>query len=306
MDEQPVPPVEDQPAAQPEGEATESGPEPARAPQQRLMRSRHARIIAGVSGGLGEYSGIDPVLIRVALILLAIFGNGIGLLIYLIAWIIIPLEPQHALAAEQEVPAQRGRSGTGALLLGLLLIIIGAIWFIESADIAEVDAQVALACALIAVGGLLVLTLGRFARGPLIGIGIVIAIVLGGTANVDIVPDGSFGDRTERPSTVAELEDSYAQSFGSMTLDFTKLTLPAGTTHVDATTTFGSLEILVPSAVGVRVDASTSFGSVQAFGAEISGVDADRVIQSSNYATAERRLDIKLSSRFGSAEVITR
>lgn len=58
----------------------------------RLYRSRHDRMLAGVCGGLGEYFGIDSSLIRLALVLLIVFG-GTGFLAYLIAWIVVPEEP---------------------------------------------------------------------------------------------------------------------------------------------------------------------------------------------------------------------
>ena len=54
-----------------------------------LYRSEENRIVAGVAGGLGEYFGIDPTIIRVIFVLLTVFG-GSGLLIYLILWLIMP------------------------------------------------------------------------------------------------------------------------------------------------------------------------------------------------------------------------
>ena len=56
---------------------------------KNLYRSRKNRIIAGVCGGLGNYFGIDPVIIRILWLLLILYG-GSGILIYIIAWIIIP------------------------------------------------------------------------------------------------------------------------------------------------------------------------------------------------------------------------
>ncbi|MCL2486253.1 MAG: PspC domain-containing protein [Oscillospiraceae bacterium] len=56
---------------------------------KRLYRSRTNRMIAGVCGGIGEYLNIDPVLIRVVMVILAL-GAGAGLLAYLICAIIIP------------------------------------------------------------------------------------------------------------------------------------------------------------------------------------------------------------------------
>lgn len=60
--------------------------------QKRLYRSRTNRTIFGVCGGLGEYFGIDPILIRLAFILLFLFF-GTGVLAYLILWLIMPEEP---------------------------------------------------------------------------------------------------------------------------------------------------------------------------------------------------------------------
>jgi phage shock protein PspC (stress-responsive transcriptional regulator) len=58
---------------------------------RRLYRHRSNRIIAGVCGGLGEYLGIDPTFVRIFFVLLA-FGNGIGVLVYFLMWIIVPPE----------------------------------------------------------------------------------------------------------------------------------------------------------------------------------------------------------------------
>ena len=60
---------------------------------KRLFRSRSDKVIAGVCGGLGRYFDIDPVLLRVSwVLLLLLFGTG--LLAYLIAWLIMPPEPE--------------------------------------------------------------------------------------------------------------------------------------------------------------------------------------------------------------------
>ena len=58
-------------------------------PTRPLHRSRDERIIAGVAGGLGEHLGVNPWWFRWAFILLAVFG-GVGGLLYLLAWIVIP------------------------------------------------------------------------------------------------------------------------------------------------------------------------------------------------------------------------
>jgi len=58
---------------------------------KRLTRSRENKVIAGVCGGAGEYFNIDPVIVRI-IMLMAFFGAGVGLIAYLIAWVIVPEE----------------------------------------------------------------------------------------------------------------------------------------------------------------------------------------------------------------------
>lgn len=61
-------------------------------PGRTLYRSRSDRWIAGVCGGIGEYSGIPPILIRLGMIL---FGFClIGILVYIVAAVMMPEEPQ--------------------------------------------------------------------------------------------------------------------------------------------------------------------------------------------------------------------
>ena len=60
---------------------------------KRLYKSDCNRVIGGVCGGLGEYLGIDPTIVRIIAVLL-IFAHGAGLLIYLIAWLCMPKRQQ--------------------------------------------------------------------------------------------------------------------------------------------------------------------------------------------------------------------
>lgn len=59
---------------------------------QRLYRSRTERKIAGVCGGMATYFDIDPVIIRLFWLLFVFFG-GAGIIMYIIAWFVVPLEP---------------------------------------------------------------------------------------------------------------------------------------------------------------------------------------------------------------------
>ena len=57
----------------------------------KIFRSRTQRMVAGVCGGIGEYFGIDPTIVRLGFVLLSLMVGG-GLLVYILAAIILPEE----------------------------------------------------------------------------------------------------------------------------------------------------------------------------------------------------------------------
>lgn len=58
-----------------------------------LRRSRHNRMIAGVVGGLADYFGLNPGLLRVIYVLVSICSAAFpGILVYIILWILVPQE----------------------------------------------------------------------------------------------------------------------------------------------------------------------------------------------------------------------
>lgn len=59
---------------------------------KRLYKSEDNRILCGVCGGVGEYLGVDPTLVRLVWVLITL-AAGAGLLLYIIAAIIMPREP---------------------------------------------------------------------------------------------------------------------------------------------------------------------------------------------------------------------
>ena len=56
---------------------------------KKLVRSKNNRMICGVCGGIGEYLGIDPTVVRLLWILFSVMG-GAGVLAYIIAALVIP------------------------------------------------------------------------------------------------------------------------------------------------------------------------------------------------------------------------
>jgi phage shock protein C len=80
-------------------------------------------VIAGVCGGLGRYLGIDPVLFRIAALIL-VFAGGAGILLYVIGWIAMPEE-----GGEGAIGAPERTSG--AVILGFAFVVLGAFFLLD-------------------------------------------------------------------------------------------------------------------------------------------------------------------------------
>jgi phage shock protein C len=59
-------------------------------PPFRLHRSRTERMIGGVCGGLAESLDVDVTLLRLAFVALTLLSGGIGIPLYIAAWIVVP------------------------------------------------------------------------------------------------------------------------------------------------------------------------------------------------------------------------
>ena len=89
-------------------------------PRSRRLTRSADRKIGGVCGGLAEYFEVDPTLVRVAFVLLAVFTMGPGgLLAYAVLWAIMP-------APDPNAPGPTGTaSANTTLFVGLVLVVIG-------------------------------------------------------------------------------------------------------------------------------------------------------------------------------------
>jgi phage shock protein C len=77
---------------------------------RRLMRSATDSRIAGVCGGLAEYLGVDPTIVRLFWAILAIVPGGIvgGIVAYVVAWVIMPKAPVPVSAPIEAKPTPAG------------------------------------------------------------------------------------------------------------------------------------------------------------------------------------------------------
>ncbi len=110
--------------------------------QKRLYRSESDKVIAGVCGGIGNYFGIDPTIIRVIFVLIA-FAGGAGVLAYLILMIIIPSESSTEMTPKETIKqnaeelknnvkvvaekiSKQSQTDTSQIWWGVILLAIGA------------------------------------------------------------------------------------------------------------------------------------------------------------------------------------
>jgi phage shock protein PspC (stress-responsive transcriptional regulator) len=60
-----------------------------------LTRSRSHRILAGVCGGIAEWLGWDPTVVRILYVLVSVLSVAFpGIIVYLVLWLVMPLAPQ--------------------------------------------------------------------------------------------------------------------------------------------------------------------------------------------------------------------
>lgn len=104
---------------------------------KKLYRSRNDRMIAGVCGGVADYFDVDSSLIRLAVLFIFLF-QGVGLIAYLIAWLIISEEPvrnESKLSEDYYVEVQeekpRVNNNNRRKLFAVIMILIGLTFLID-------------------------------------------------------------------------------------------------------------------------------------------------------------------------------
>ena len=96
---------------------------------KRIYRSRREKMIAGVCGGTAEFFNLDPTIIRLIWVVFVLFG-GWGILMYIIAWFIIPKNPNHIIA--ENIPPQQPPPTSGSsMAMGIVMISFGSIFLLK-------------------------------------------------------------------------------------------------------------------------------------------------------------------------------
>lgn len=197
---------------------------------------------------------------------------------------------------------------TGRFLLGVVIVAAGVAALLQALDVTPVPWKSVLPGALIAVGlGLVVAgTRSEQGQGGLIAVGIVLTVVLAAASAVNIPFEGGVGQRVERPTTLADLEDEYRLAVGELTVDLTGLDLLRRTVlaahplkTIRARVGIGQLVVIVPSEEPARVEGRAGIGEVSIFGESEGGLGVRN-----EFVPAEPSVTFSLNLSVGIGEVV--
>jgi phage shock protein PspC (stress-responsive transcriptional regulator) len=99
-------------------------------PRARIRRDTTNGMIGGVAAGFARHLDVDVVWVRLAFVLLTVFGGGVGLVAYLAAWLIVPEGEATDGAASSRNRNSAGRGG--AFWTGVVLVTIGGIILLDT------------------------------------------------------------------------------------------------------------------------------------------------------------------------------
>lgn len=133
-----------------DGDMTDTHNTQSAPPRRSLHRSERGSILAGVSAGLGEHFGINAWWFRWAFIVLAFFG-GLGILLYVLAWLLIPGQDEDQAAAVRWIDSV-DLTDTGTILG---IVLIGAASIVIATQVIDISGTVVFAAILFVVGVLL-------------------------------------------------------------------------------------------------------------------------------------------------------
>jgi len=241
------------------------------------------RILGGVAAGLADYLDIDPAIVRIAFVVLALLG-GSGVLLYLAGWLLIPAEDTGRAVVHDYMERRPRRRSLVAIVLGTVIAIVavsnlfssGPWWPHWDGGFGGTGFFLGL-CALV-LAAVLVATSGRRGGSPLrwliltslVAVAAVVVVAAATIFSVEAISGvplrGGIGDTQWRPTTVAQVAPRYRLAIGNMQVDLRQVDFRPGTTHVTATVGIGNLEVDVPPGASVSVAAHSGLGSVQVFG----------------------------------------
>jgi phage shock protein PspC (stress-responsive transcriptional regulator) len=249
-------------------------------PRRPLMRSKYHRVLWGVAGGIGDHIGVSALLVRVAFIVVSLFG-GAGILAYLVLAVALPEDDGTGRPVPDSVWARLGK-----VLLVCFLVAIGlglaAILAFASAWATATGHGTVVAVIVVALGAGLVAaafatSFRRRITPWLLTAALVLGIPAGAIAAADIDIDGSIGERTYTPSIPADIPaDGYKLGTGQLIVDLRDLPWkPGQTVTASAHLGIGQMIVSAPRRVCVVGHATGKAGELVVAGQVSHGIDPD-------------------------------
>jgi phage shock protein PspC (stress-responsive transcriptional regulator) len=204
------------------------------------------------------------------------------------------------------VRARRPRSRLGRYTFAMVLLLVGAAAILDNAGIIEITA--------LQYGGLVLATIGAgllvgtfFGRSRiLILAGLLLLPLLLATGLlgswIDAPLQSGAGDRAYSPASADELQNNYELTAGTLNLDLTQMRWGPEPVQMDATVTFGEVNVLVPEGVDVDVRGRATVGAVSLFDDERTGFGVT-YHRAADRAAGEPLLILDLKTVAGQVEV---
>jgi phage shock protein PspC (stress-responsive transcriptional regulator) len=270
-------------------------------PQRRLLRSSTDRVVWGVAGGLAEHLGFSATLVRIAFVVLCLFG-GAGVLAYLVLAVALPENDGSGKPVDESVWARLGKVALVCLLVAIGICVAVCLAAL-SAWVTATGHGTVVASVVIAVGVVLVAVafanLRRRITPALLTLALVLGIPAGAIAAADIDIDSSIGERTYTPTVVGDIpSDGYELGTGQLVVDLRQLPWAKGETiPVSAHLGIGQMIVSVPARVCIDGHATGKAGELVVGGEVSHGIDPD-VDQGSPTSQAPR-LDLDADIQLG-------
>jgi phage shock protein PspC (stress-responsive transcriptional regulator) len=207
-------------------------------------------------------------------------------------------------AAARALPRRPKRPSLLAPVVGILLAAAGVLGLLAVLDVYDVDVDVALAVALVVVGAAIAFgALTQRRVGGLVVLGLLLLPAFAAATITPVDVSAGIGGKSAQPATASELESEYELGIGSLDVDLGDLSLPAGTTSVDASVGIGELVVTVPDDVALELDAHVGTGDMDVLGLHDDGLDVDRTFSIPGPTPDAPVLELELDVGVGRVEV---
>jgi predicted membrane protein len=191
----------------------------------------------------------------------------------------------------------------GAVVAGIVLVVVGALWLLHATDVIELDFGILVPAILAVIG--IALIIGSFdgAHTGLVIAGVFLTIL---TLALAVAPAGAFrggvGERNIMVGQQSELADRYDLGLGEMSLDLSELDLTSSA-EIAVSVGAGQINIILPEDLEVDIDASAWAGQIDLLGERAEGLSVTLDYTSDGFDTAPVTLTLDVNVAAGDIKV---